>query len=88
MSYFKRRDWFFGVFAVIGLSLYFIFDVDFYAYSWPIKLGIAGFIFSLYLSFVEIPGVFGELAKQREINEKLNDKINDLKDQIRDPGNK
>ncbi|MHD0451574.1 hypothetical protein ACY2EW_08845 [Serratia nevei] len=82
MSYFKRRDWFFVSLAVIGLSLYFIFDVDFYAYSWPIKLGIIGLIISLYINVVEMPGVFGELAKQREINEKLNDKINDLQDRI------
>ncbi|HGM6831959.1 TPA: hypothetical protein ACKQCE_000493 [Serratia marcescens] len=88
MTYFKRRDCFFVSLAVIGLSLYFIFDVDFYAYSWPIKLGIIGLIISLYINIVEIPGVFGELAKQREINDKLNDKINDLQDRFIDSSRK
>ncbi|MEG7606733.1 hypothetical protein [Citrobacter braakii] len=88
MSYFKRRDWFYGVLAASLLSLYFIFDVSIYSLEWSEKAGFIALITCMYMLFVQLPTIGDELVKQREINEKLNEKINDLKDQLRYSGNK
>lgn len=83
MSYLKRRDWFYGALIAIGLIAYFVYDIDIQSYSWPIKLGIAGSIMSLYLLFVQIPSIGDELTKQYKINERLNDKIIELNEKIK-----
>ncbi len=83
MSYLKRRDWFVvGVVLVCAVAHYF-YDVDASSFSWPAALGLLGCIVSLYLAFVQIPGIGEELAKQREVNEKLSDQLIDLKEKIR-----
>ena len=86
MNHFRRRDWFYGVMAVVLLVAYYVFDISIYTLGWPAIVAILALCLCLHNSLVVMPFYLDELQKQKDANERLNEKIITLSDKVNHRG--
>ncbi|HGN1205704.1 TPA: hypothetical protein ACKRPP_001122 [Proteus mirabilis] len=83
MNAIRRQNTYYLIVVILSLVAYFVFDVSFWDYSWPIKIGILSFFFSAYSIFVVQPTFFEMFKNKDDEIEKLRLELLDTKDEIR-----
>lgn len=78
----RRKNIFFLTVFLAWIYCFFVLDVSLDDYSWPIRIGFIGAIYTFYMIFIMFPFYSGELDKQMYINSHLTNELSDLRDEL------